>query len=333
MTEARDAMNAGTVTPHRLDHLLQGCSRTFALTIPLLHEPTRCEVTVAYLLFRVADIFEDSTLWPGPRKQAELEGLARFLEDPSPGAAEVLAAAWEADPPVAVPGHRELLVEFPAVMLAARTVSPRAWRLVSTYSARTCRAMSSFVARERNGILRLADLDDLRAYCYAVAGIVGEMLTELFLLGSESLGPVASRMREDAASFGEALQLVNILKDRSTDASEGRFYLPENLDPAEVFALARRDLATAARYCARLERAGSDKGIVSFTALPLLLARATLDRVDRQGPGAKVSRDDVAALLKLLHEAVGRNAVAALLERAEGEGPETEGRETPSPSQ
>ena len=41
-----------------MDHLLQATSRTFALTIPLLHEPTRREVTVAYLLFRVADTLE-----------------------------------------------------------------------------------------------------------------------------------------------------------------------------------------------------------------------------------------------------------------------------------
>ncbi len=38
-----------------LDTLLAETSRTFALAIPLLPEPTRHEVGVAYLLFRVAD--------------------------------------------------------------------------------------------------------------------------------------------------------------------------------------------------------------------------------------------------------------------------------------
>jgi len=43
------------------DGLLQKTSRTFALAIPLLPEPTRTAVGAAYLLFRVADTFEDAT--------------------------------------------------------------------------------------------------------------------------------------------------------------------------------------------------------------------------------------------------------------------------------
>ena len=314
MGETRSASPLRMATPPLLDHLLQGCSRTFALTIPLLNEPTRCEVTVAYLLFRIADIFEDSTAWPREKKSAQLERLAAFLQDPAARSAQILSAAWRSDPPLPFPSYLELLGEFPAVMGAAQSLSPRAWDLVATHTCRTCLGMSSFVAREENGNLRLKDLDDLRRYCYAVAGIVGEMLTELFLLSSDSLRPIAAGLRRDAAAFGEALQLVNILKDRATDAGEGRYYLPENLERGEVFALARRDLATAADYSARLELAESDRGIVAFTALPVLLARATLDRVEQAGPGAKIRRDEVASLVRLLHEALERKAVGRLLQ-------------------
>ncbi len=45
----------------RLEELLIKTSRTFALSIPLLPEPTRREVTVAYLLFRIADTLEDGS--------------------------------------------------------------------------------------------------------------------------------------------------------------------------------------------------------------------------------------------------------------------------------
>ena len=41
-----------------LDQLLVETSRTFALAIPLLPEPTRRTVSVAYLLFRAADTLE-----------------------------------------------------------------------------------------------------------------------------------------------------------------------------------------------------------------------------------------------------------------------------------
>jgi farnesyl-diphosphate farnesyltransferase len=298
----------------RLDHHLQTSSRTFALTIPLLHEPTRSEVTVAYLLFRIADSLEDSTRWARWKKHAELERLARFLEEPSADEAAALARAWAADPPLEHAGYVALLSDLPTVMDAERTLSHDARTLIGAHTARTCRAMATFVAREEEGILRLRDLGDLRAYCYAVAGIVGEMLTELFLLGHGAWKRIAPSIRRDAVIFGEALQLVNIVKDRAADAIEGRHYFPEGLRREEVVTLAREDLTTAARYCVRLERAGADRGIVAFTTLPILLARATLDRLERPGAGAKLTRDEVTGIVARLHAALDRGAVAPLLE-------------------
>lgn len=300
-----------------LDELLQKTSRTFALTIPLLREPTRTEVGVAYLLFRVADTLEDATRWPRDRKVEELEALSRFLEAPTVAEASVLAVRWGAEPPLAHDGYRELLASLPAVMGAAKGLSPRSWELVAAHTIRTCRAMASFVSREgEQGGLRLRDVEDLRAYCYGVAGIVGEMLTELFLLGDPSLQAIAHDLRRDAPAFGEALQLVNILKDAATDSVEGRTYLPPGVGREEVFGMARRDLVTAAGYCARLERAGADGSLVAFTALPVLLARATLDRVQAQGPGAKIGRAQVGAIVEELRGAVTRREIEKLLEKA-----------------
>ena len=65
-----------------LDRLLEQTSRTFALSIPLLPEPTRREVTVAYLLFRIADTFEDASSWPRALRIAALERFIQLLEAP-----------------------------------------------------------------------------------------------------------------------------------------------------------------------------------------------------------------------------------------------------------
>ena len=298
----------------RLAHHLKTSSRTFALTIPLLREPTRGEVTVAYLLFRIADSLEDSTRWPRRRKLADLERFARLLVDPTEGGAAALARRWAADPPLEHAGYVDLLADLPMVLRSARTLSRDAWSLIAMHTARTCRAMASFVRREHLGVLRLRDLDDLRQYCYAVAGIVGEMLTELFLLGRGPWRRVAPDIRRDATTFGEALQLVNIIKDRGRDATEGRHYLPEGIRSEAVFELARRDLRVAAGYCARLERAGADRGLVAFTTLPVLLARATLERVESLGAGAKLTRDEVSGILVRLDAALDRGAVGPLLD-------------------
>ena len=54
-----------------IEDLLQKTSRTFALTIPYLPQPTRDEVGIAYLLFRIIDTFEDAVLWaPALRLEA-----------------------------------------------------------------------------------------------------------------------------------------------------------------------------------------------------------------------------------------------------------------------
>ena len=296
-----------------LQDLLQKTSRTFALSIPVLPDPTRREVAVAYLLFRVADTLEDATLWGPERMVAELGRFMDLLDRPSAESAQRLASSWADDPPLEHDGYLELLRELPQVMSICQELRPEAGELVRRHTGRTSRLMADFVGkRERDRELRLDDLPELRDYCYAVAGIVGEMLTELFLLERESLRPIAGRLRERASTFGEALQLVNILKDAAGDAVEGRRFLPPEIDPAEVFALARDDLASAGDYIGLLQEAGADRGLVEFCALPVLLARATLDRVERDGPGSKITREEVAAIVATLGQALdaGRPAVA-----------------------
>jgi farnesyl-diphosphate farnesyltransferase len=291
----------------RLDDLLVKTSRTFALSIPRLPEPLRREVTVAYLLFRIADTLEDATLWSAARKREELARLDALLAHPRRAPAAELAARWLAEPPLEHPGYLELLADVPAVLAAFEALAPGARALVGQHTRRTIERMAGFVERAAAGRqLELHDVPDLQAYCYAVAGIVGEMLTELFLLGSPVLAPVAPRLRANAARFGEALQLVNILKDARGDAAEGRRYLPARVERAEVFAIARGDLAEASRYVRDLQQAGAAPGLVAFTALPVLLARATLDRVEGEGAGAKLTRAEVQRIAERLDAALER---------------------------
>ncbi len=305
------AARAGT-TPV-LDRLLRDTSRTFALTIPLLEEPLRHQVTIAYLLFRVADTLEDAVRWPRARKLEALAAFEALLVSPREDRARELARRWSSDPPLDHSGYLELLDALPELLRSAGSMAGPAWSEISSHTRRTADRMAAFVAREEGGTLRLRDLADLRDYCYAVAGIVGEMLTELFLLSDGRLAAAAPELRRDASAFGEALQLVNILKDAAEDAGEGRFFLPAHAARSAVFDLARGDLLVASRYCARLEREGAARGIVAFTALPVLLARATLDRVESAGPGAKISRDDVLGIVARLMDALDAARVGEIL--------------------
>jgi farnesyl-diphosphate farnesyltransferase len=288
-----------------LEQLLVATSRTFALAIPLLPEPTRREVTISYLLFRIADTFEDAASWPRARRIEALERFGRLLERHDPEETAAVARAWMDEVPCEQPAYTELLSDIPEVLDAFFALAPDAIDLIRDHTRRTARGMAGFVARTTDqGELRLCDIPDLQEYCYVVAGIVGELLTELFLLGRPVLAPVAPVLRRQSRAFGEGLQLVNILKDSASDAREGRRYLPEGVDRGEVLRLARRDLQAAAGYVLTLQRAGAERGLVAFNALPVHLAEATLDRIETAGPGSKLTRPEVFSIVQRLHRAL-----------------------------
>jgi farnesyl-diphosphate farnesyltransferase len=301
--------------PDLLD-LLEKTSRTFALSIPPLPEPTRREVTVAYLLFRIADTFEDATHWPPADRIAALADFRALLASGTQADAERLARTWTAAGASPHAGYRELIAETPFVFDAFASLAPRAASVIRTHVVRSAEGMAGFVARTGDEGLVLDSLDDLRGYCYTVAGIVGELLTELFLLEEISLRTVAAELRGRARAFGEALQLVNILKDSADDAREGRHYLPASVPRADVFALARRDLATAGEYIEALHGAGAPAGIVEFTAVPVALAWSALARVEERGPGAKVGRPEVFRITRSVRSAIARGERPALYDRA-----------------
>jgi farnesyl-diphosphate farnesyltransferase len=293
-----------------LEDLLQKTSRTFALSIPVLPEPTRREVTVAYLLFRIADTFEDASHWPLDRRIAALVDFGALLRENRRDEAIRLSAAWSASDPAGHAGYRELIAEAPFVLEAFFALSPEAIGPIRAHVLRSADGMRESVGRTDGGSLALSGLPELKRYCYCVAGIVGEMLTELFLLRRPSLAVSAEALRERAATFGEALQLVNILKDADDDATEGRRYLPAGVPTQEVFALARRDLGVAGEYTRLLQDGGAPRGVVEFCALPVALAWATLRKVEAKGPGAKVSRPQVVRIARRVRRALDAGAPA-----------------------
>jgi farnesyl-diphosphate farnesyltransferase len=293
-----------------LEGLLEKTSRTFALSIPVLPEPTRREVMIAYLLFRIADTFEDAAQWAPERRIEALSEFQAMLRGTSSAEAKQFAAKWTAAGPSPHDGYRELIAEAPFVLECFFSLDSEAVSSIQAHVVRSASGMADFVARSRGSVLVLESLDDLRAYCYVVAGIVGEMLTERFLAHREPLASAAPYLRERAAIFGEALQLVNILKDASVDVTEGRRFLPRSASRSDVFALARYDLRIAGEYTLALQRAGAPRGIVEFCALPAELAWATLEKVEERGPGAKISRLEVFSIKQRLDRALDHHEPA-----------------------
>ncbi len=80
---------------------------------------------------------------------------------------------------------------------------------------------------------RYETFEELRLYCYRVAGTVGLMCTEIFGYKNENA-------KKYAENLGLALQLTNILRDVKADAKKGRIYLP--LEDMRRFGYSEEDL-------------------------------------------------------------------------------------------
>lgn len=287
-----------------IDCLLQETSRTFALSIPLLPEPLRREVSVAYLLFRIADTLEDETAIAAADRAAALDLVASAAKQPETFTQTIGAVLAAMNVPTDHDGYARLMRHTGFVLEAFDELSEHSKLLIAAHLSKTCHGMAVYVG----GGAVPSTIDDLRAYCYTVAGIVGDLLTGLFAAASPVNTDQRDRLVELAPLFGEALQLVNILRDEHDDAACERRYLPTGTEREELIALAASDLHAAAAYVGILESADADPGTVAFNGINAMLAVETLVLVRADGPGMKVGRDRVRALFEKVHiEAAARD--------------------------
>jgi farnesyl-diphosphate farnesyltransferase len=283
-----------------IQDLLVQTSRTFALCIPMLPPRLRRQVGISYLLFRIADTIEDGNLIAREEKTALLGSYGRVL-----ASAQSRSTSWffqaerfQRHRPSDHPADAALFTQTARVIATAIESDPAAVDVLLSNVGKSVDGMRKFVsAGSEAGDVVLKSKSELTDYCYRVAGLVGEMLTELFLMHDPVLQSVADELGSRARCFGEALQLVNILKDSAQDHLEGRHFIPVGVSRDAVIAMAQEDLAVAQQYVDLLRGHGADQGIVRFTQFPVHLASLTLDQVIADGPGAKVGREVVSRLL------------------------------------
>ncbi len=321
--------------------ILQGVSRTFALTIPQLPAPLRDAVGNAYLLCRIADTIEDEAALSAAQKRAFSERWVGVVE----GSEE--AGAFANDLGVlltrsATESERDLIANVGRVVRITEGFSPRQRRAMQRCVKIMTRGMAEF--QEEASLEGLSDLKHLDRYCYFVAGVVGEMLTELFCDYSEEIDARREELFALSASYGQGLQMTNILKDIWEDRSRGACWLPRSVflaagfdlrslapgqaDPGFVeglnrlIAIAALHLSNALRYILLIP--AHETGIRRFCLWALGMAVLTLRRTYTtpafgSGQEVKISRRAVKtvvvttsalarfdAALKLLFTGLGR---------------------------
>jgi len=207
------------------DRILAGVSRTFALTIPTLPEALRVPVTNAYLLCRIADTIEDDAALSVSDKR---EFGRRFVAV-TVGRADPLAFSAELLPRLAattLAAEKELISRTDLVVALTRGFDGAQRVALTNCVEKMSAGMHKFQCRA--GLEGVADQAEMDEYCYYVAGVVGEMLTELFCLHSRAIARQRSALMQLAPSFGQGLQMTNILKDVWDDRQRNTCWLPRS---------------------------------------------------------------------------------------------------------
>ena len=290
-------------------------SRTFALTIPLLPEQLEQAVGNAYLLCRIADTIEDDEALSNDDKA---QFSRQFIELVNGGSgADSYAATLAPQLGEKTPeGERDLVANTSQVLDITRQLNSDQIEAINTCVSSMATGMPEFQQNlTANG---LPDMATLNSYCYYVAGVVGEMLTKLFCDYSEKIALRKEALTKLAFSFGQGLQLTNILKDIWVDQKRGVCWLPQDLfsrygydlkdlkdmnaNPSltagmqHLVGVTRYHLGSALDYALSIPR--QEKEIRQFLVFPLLLALLTLRKIhnncaDPDGSSIKISRRSV----------------------------------------
>ena len=170
----------------------QTSQSNFLASFRFLSAPQRDAMTILYAYCRELDDIVDDSRDPSIARTT----LAWWRQD--------LAKAYQAQ---ATPEH--------PVNQALRSIHP-IFRLPESELTDIINGMEMDLHHSR-----YATFDDLKYYCYRVAGVVGRLIARI-------LGYTQDATLQYAETLGLALQLTNIIRDVGEDARMGRIYLPQD---------------------------------------------------------------------------------------------------------
>jgi farnesyl-diphosphate farnesyltransferase len=261
--------------------MLLATSRTFFIPISRLSPGVREAVASAYLCMRAIDEIEDHPNLPAEEKASLLRSISQILKRKDNGTE--LEALFHP--------YKSILPEVTIRMgdwleLSPETIVSNVGEATATMSD----GMADWVLKD----FKVQTEEDLDSYTFYVAGLVGLLLSEIWLWYDN-----IKTDRNLAVAFGRGLQAVNIIRNRAEDLSRGGVdFFPQGWGMDEMFAYARRNLAMADIYTESIIRGP----IYDFCKIPLVLAHGTLNAME--AGEQKLSRT---AVKDLVSQVTGEN--------------------------
>lgn len=273
--------------------ILGSVSRTFALTIPLLPPAIEMVVGNTYLLCRIVDTIEDAAELNPTKKQA----LSKLFLEAVLGTIPVttfVEPCLDALKGYSNTEELDLIAHTPTVLRIFLTFPERDQAAIRRCVSIMSDGMSHFHNLQTPEGLK--DLPEFEAYCYVVAGVVGELLTDIFSHYSPEFAKRIQGHERLAIAFGQALQMTNILKDSPEDRARGVSWKPARISQTVLLKIAYEKLQDSMSYINLLPK--NQIGMRRFCFLAFGLAVMTLEKIaakeECKHPSAvKLSRNTV----------------------------------------
>jgi phytoene synthase len=185
--------------------LTRNQAKNFYYGLKLLPEPKRSAMFALYAYMRLVDDIADDE---------DGRTLTQRLEE---------LEAWRLHTHNILDGHDQNTTGNGNVADAGRLLWPAFTEMVRDYRMPR-KIFDDVIAGQRQDLQPqpFETFEQLHAYCYRVAGVVG--LASIYIWGFEG----GAETEELAIDRGVAFQLTNILRDLREDAARGRTYLPLN---------------------------------------------------------------------------------------------------------
>jgi len=216
-----------------LSGLLKRVSRSLYLSIRALPGSLRPVFSAAYLLCRAADTIADTRLVPPERRIRWIRKFPGLLDDARARDAALPELVEELIPAADIADERELLRSLGAVFALAQPLSEEERRLVRDVVREVCSGMETDLGvfgSDAASLKSFSNGEQLEEYCRKIGGGPGVFWTRAAVLKERIPG---NGLADKGRRIGEALQMVNILRDTPRDLRIGRCYWPRtDLDSA-----------------------------------------------------------------------------------------------------
>ncbi|MBR3631625.1 MAG: squalene/phytoene synthase family protein [Elusimicrobiaceae bacterium] len=286
-----------------LNDLLKHTSRSLYLSARLLPRSVRDAFCVAYLLCRYADSIADTSLIEPAKRLTWIQQFPTLILQPQPQKVQTLIDDISSS--ASTMYEEKLLRHFIDCVAEFKKLDNWKKELILTVVQAVCAGMKidlqTFPAENSGGVAAFQTQQELEHYCHLMGGAPGIFWSELLAH--------TVKLKSDTASFlklgeqiGDALQIVNILRDLPRDLRIGRCYFPQadlqtaSLSAQDLFAASsssrfepikqkwiawgREKLSAAHEYLASIPK--TQPRHRAAVAWPVLWAADTLNKLEQE---------------------------------------------------